>query len=255
MEIPVKLKVNIDARVASAIVTEVVKYLLYFQNQSPGPVDQVMQEVKEAADESRCEKVAESLPSHPANHPPPQPLQQPQTAPPCKRRRMKTADRKLCKFVRSVEGVFEFLQPDFLAQIQATDILLILGASAVRPKMACQLHFQSDSSSGFKPSSSEDLSEVGKSKASRQTLDCARQAVRALIVSASEAPVVSGATKMFLLFRAPVSESLPLTFLPKRGYTTQWRRGRAQIKPFLLNFDNASSNGDSEMVESSNFIW
>mmetsp|Transcript_44267 Transcript_44267/g.73731 ORF Transcript_44267/g.73731 Transcript_44267/m.73731 type:complete len:268 (-) Transcript_44267:75-878(-) len=217
MEIPVKLAVSVNAHSATKIFQEVVKFVLYFQNQCPGPYDQMLDTVKMLEEEEEEHVTNSTLVGR------------------RKRRRTTAGDRRLRKFVRDVEALFELVDAQFLVTSKGTDMLVVLGASPARPKMACLLQWCPNQAALHLPPSEVDDAVLLKKQAS----DGARRVIRALIQSALDTKIATGPSKLFVLSRGPVVDTPPPHFLPKRSFQPQWRKGKQIIRPICIKLHNS----------------
>eukprot|EP00241_Pyramimonas_parkeae_P010339 CAMPEP_0114260364 /NCGR_PEP_ID=MMETSP0058-20121206/20447_1 /TAXON_ID=36894 /ORGANISM="Pyramimonas parkeae, CCMP726" /LENGTH=253 /DNA_ID=CAMNT_0001375593 /DNA_START=207 /DNA_END=968 /DNA_ORIENTATION=+ len=209
MEVSVNLPVRaVDAVLAAVIFREVAKFVLYFQNQSPGPYDDMLRTVQELEAEAESQGAVRA-------------------------RRSRTRNRRLLQFVRSAEAIFSSVRSETLAACKATDLLLVLGASPARPKMACQIHLGDSSLVVDPPADGEPPWEEVTEK---QAKDCGRRVVRSLISAAADGPMASGASKLFVLMRAPATETPPANFLPKRCFKAQWKMRRRTVDPIRIMF-------------------
>ncbi|KAE8676728.1 F15k9.21, putative isoform 2 [Hibiscus syriacus] len=133
------------------------------------------------------------------------------------------------------------------------EVILVLGASPIRPQHVYQLCF-----SHSNPAPIVEANFV-KGKTAE---GLSRKAIRALITKGAGSSSYPGPTKLFLMVKAPTSFNLPLHFLPKRDF-----RYSKKIVPFRLRFrcrtqglkmddDHSSQTGRSKGIDSSNdLIW
>lgn len=210
MLLPVRVPVRVvTAQVAATILREVTKFMLYFQRQSPGPYDEMVEIVHDIAEMNEADQGSR--------------------AGAVRVRRRKTRHKRLLQFVQHSKALFHLLEPHVLVESRVTDVMLILGASAARPKMAVQLVL------GPRGVVTESAS-VDPAVLTKQAADCARRVLRALIQSAADMPMASGPTKLLVLVRAP-SDSPPPEFLPKRTFKPHWKFGRKVFNPLQITLD------------------
>jgi len=215
----VKLSSPVNAYSAAKIFQEVVKFMLYFQNQCPGPYDEVLQRVQ-MLEEEEVEDFASVGPAMIGRR---------------KRRRRTATERRLCKFVHGVEALFKLVDAPFLAASRGTETLVVLGASPARPKMACLLEWCPSHEALQLPPCEADA------QAKKDAANGARRVIRALIQSALDTKIATGPSKLFVLSRGPVEDAPSPHFLPKRSFQPQWRKGKQTVQPIRIKLHSAGA--------------
>ncbi|XVF72422.1 hypothetical protein PTKIN_Ptkin12aG0120100 [Pterospermum kingtungense] len=137
-------------------------------------------------------------------------------------REVKQGIRRMEKFMSRVSSLQTALQLMIREIPNIQEVILVIGASPIRPQHVYQLHF-SHSNVAF---SAEADFIKGKTAEG-----LSRKAIRALISKGAGSTSYPGPTKLFLMVKAPTSFNLPLHFLPKRDF-----RYSKKIVPFRLRF-------------------
>ncbi|CAK7346607.1 unnamed protein product [Dovyalis caffra] len=174
-----------------------------------------------------------------------------------KMREVKHGTKRLEKLVNTVGGLESALQLIISEVLCIEEVVLVLGASPIRPRYVYELCFlrgkvvQRDDDGGF-----------AKSKVAE---GISKKAVRALIRKGAGSGSYPGPTKLFLLVKAPSSFNLPLHFLPKRDfrYSKKIVPSRLQIKcrSHVLQMDapdcssQTSSSRNLRESASNDLIW
>ncbi|XP_010259868.1 PREDICTED: uncharacterized protein LOC104599157 [Nelumbo nucifera] len=135
-------------------------------------------------------------------------------------REVKQGIKKLGKLMNSIFSLQTAIQLMLNEIPDIHEIILILGASPLRPKYVYEMCFSCGKS--FQGS----VNDFSKSKTA-ETLS--RKVIRSLISKGAGSSTYAGPMKLFLLVKAPSTFSLPLHFLPKRDY-----RYSKKISPFRL---------------------
>ncbi|KAB5557429.1 hypothetical protein DKX38_008338 [Salix brachista] len=170
-------------------------------------------------------------------------------------REVKHGIRRLEKLVNTVGGLESALQLIISEVLCIEEVMLVLGASPIRPQHVYELCF---SRGNVVP---RDDDGFAKSKVAE---GLSRKAVRALISKGAGSSSYPGPTKLFLLVKAPSSFNLPLHFLPKRDfrYSKKIVPSKLQIKcRKVLGMDapdcgaQTSSFGNSRESASNDLIW
>ncbi|XP_015892093.1 uncharacterized protein LOC107426419 [Ziziphus jujuba] len=173
-----------------------------------------------------------------------------------KMREVKQGIRRLEKLMRAVSDFQNAVKLVINEVPNIQGVILVLGASPLRPQHVYDLCF----SHGKLPGGAQDFTK------SRAAEVLSRKAIRALISKGAGSGSYPGASKLFLLVKAPSSFNLPLHFLPKREF-----RYSKKIVPLRVQFkcrtqvglemdaaDLASQTGSSiSLVQSTQneFIW
>ncbi|XVF32593.1 hypothetical protein REPUB_Repub17cG0095600 [Reevesia pubescens] len=170
-------------------------------------------------------------------------------------REVKQGIRRMEKFMSTVSSLQTALQL-MISQIPSIqEVILVLGASPIRPQHVYQMCFSHPNAA----SSAETDFIKG-----RTAEWLSRKAIRVLISKGAGSSSYPGPTKLFLMVKAPTSFNLPLHFLPKRDF-----RYSKKIVPFRLRFrcrtqglgmgasNHGSQSGRSTgLIDSSNdLIW
>ncbi|XVE73157.1 hypothetical protein DITRI_Ditri11bG0094500 [Diplodiscus trichospermus] len=142
-------------------------------------------------------------------------------------REVKQGIRRMEKFMTGFSSLQTSLQLMIREIPNIQDVVLILGASPIRPIHVYQMHF---SHANAAASAEADFIK-GKTA---EVLS--RKAIRALISKGAGSSSYPGPTKLFLMVKAPTSFNLPLHFLPKRDFKFSkkivplrlWFRSRTQ---------------------------
>lgn len=137
-------------------------------------------------------------------------------------REVKQGIRRLEKFMNRISSLQTALQLMIREIPNIQEVILVLGASPIRPQHVYQMHF---SHANVAPSAEADFVK-GKTAEG-----LSRKAIRALISKGAGSTSYPGPTKLFLMVKAPTSFNLPLHFLPKRDF-----RYSKKIVPFRLRF-------------------
>ncbi|GAV89495.1 SecY domain-containing protein, partial [Cephalotus follicularis] len=172
-------------------------------------------------------------------------------------REVKQGIRKVEKLMNTISNIETAVQL-MIGEIPADsgiplEVILVLGASPIRPRDVYELSFSHGSSV---PCTAPDFTKT------RVAEGLSRKAVRALIAKGAGGGAYTGPTKLFLLVKAPSSFSLPLHFLPKRDF-----KYSKKIVPFRLWFkcktrdlevdarSHASQTSSSTSSSSHDLIW
>ncbi|RQO90835.1 hypothetical protein POPTR_005G208700v4 [Populus trichocarpa] len=170
-------------------------------------------------------------------------------------REVKHGIKRLEKLVNTVGGLESALQLIISEVLCIEEVILVLGASPIRPQHVYELCF---SRGNVVP---RDDGGFAKSKVAE---GLSRKAVRALISKGAGSSSYPGPSKLFLLVKAPSSFNLPLHFLPKRDfrYSKKIVPSRLQIKcRKVLEMDapdcgsQTSSSRNSRESASNDLIW
>ncbi|KAK8614636.1 hypothetical protein V6N13_068433 [Hibiscus sabdariffa] len=168
-------------------------------------------------------------------------------------REVKRGIKKMEKFMSTISSLQTALQLMISEIPNIQEVILVLGASPIRPQHVYQLFF-----SHANPAPTAEANFL-KSKTAE---GISRKAIRALISKGAGSSSYPGPTKLFLMVKAPTSFNLPLHFLPKRDF-----RYSKKIVPFRLRFRcrsqglrmgdvHSSQYGRSTGIDSSNdLIW
>ncbi|XP_057966578.1 uncharacterized protein LOC131156709 [Malania oleifera] len=211
-----EIKAPIDSFDSSAIfhvVTNVVGFVLYMHQQIPSILQDISLEFDTLHAEyqelemvlTQTEAKASSRRKHAG-----------------KMRELKQGIRRLEKLMKTVSSVQTALQLVISEIPDIQGVILVLGASPIRPQHVYEMCFSHGSivtggACGFT-----------KSKVAEAM---SRKAIRALISIGAGSNTYAGPSKLFLLVKAPSSFSSPLHFLPKRDF-----RYNKKIVPFRLQF-------------------
>ncbi|KAK3286269.1 hypothetical protein CYMTET_6167 [Cymbomonas tetramitiformis] len=235
MEIPVQLPYVVESVHLHKVLQELVKHVLFFHNQAPGPVDDLMREFQVLDSEGKpaCHG-AESSPVDERRHQ--------------KRRRVTTVERRGLKFVSAVQAFLRVLQPEMLNSCGAEEILLVLGASPTRARVAFNVQLSNRLVNLETPAEPEDPA-ASSQKKSKEANECARRVIRSLITAGIDAPDVRGPLKLFVLLRAPASSPFTGDFLPKRHFLPLWRKGKKKIHPTVIQLLSKTPSCASSLVQ------
>ncbi|GAB2281181.1 hypothetical protein Dimus_015784 [Dionaea muscipula] len=107
--------------------------------------------------------------------------------------------------ISSLQSAFQLI----ISEVLIEDVVLILGASPRRPKYVYEMHFPGGRTV---PQAFEDITNT------RAKESLSKKVIRALISKGVGPSSYLGPSKLFLLVKAPVSFSMPLHFLPNRGF-------------------------------------
>ncbi|XP_039008670.1 uncharacterized protein LOC120136779 [Hibiscus syriacus] len=168
-------------------------------------------------------------------------------------REVKRGIKKMEKFMSTISSIQTALQLMIRETPNVQEVILVLGASPIRPQHVYQLCFMHSN-----PAPTVEANFV-KGKTAE---GLSRKAIRALISKGAGSSSYPGLTKLFLMVKAPTSFNLPMHFPPKRDF-----RYSKKIVPFRLRFrcrtqglkmddDQSSQSGRSTGIDSSNdLIW
>uniref|UniRef100_A0A7N0SYC4 Uncharacterized protein n=1 Tax=Kalanchoe fedtschenkoi TaxID=63787 RepID=A0A7N0SYC4_KALFE len=169
-----------------------------------------------------------------------------------KKREVKYGIKRLQKLMSTTSDVEAALQLILNEAPNIQSVLLILGASSMRPQHVYEMSFLQGCD--FTPG----VIGFAKSKAAE---GLSRKAIRALISRGAGSSCYGGQSKLFLLVKAPSSLSLPLHFLPKRDfrYSKKIVPVRLQLK-CKLGYQKAieqkpASQPSHSLDASSQLIW
>ncbi|OMP05027.1 hypothetical protein COLO4_09104 [Corchorus olitorius] len=137
-------------------------------------------------------------------------------------REVKQGIRRMEKFMNTVSSLQNALQLMIREMSNIQEVILVLGASPIRPLHIYQMYF---SHANAAPYAEADFIK------GRTAEVLSRKAIRTLISKGAGSSSYPGATKLFLMVKAPASLNLPLHFLPKRDF-----RYSKKIVPFRLRF-------------------
>ncbi|KAL4603005.1 hypothetical protein ACB092_10G094600 [Castanea dentata] len=171
-------------------------------------------------------------------------------------REVKHGIKKLEKLMNTVSNLQTALKLMMSEIPNVQGVILVLGASPIRPQHVYELCFSHGKVVGS--------GEVYFTK-SKLAEGLSRKAIRTLISKGAGSGSYPGSNKLFLLVKAPCSFNLPLHFLPKRDF-----KYSKKIVPFRLRFkcrtqdqemdalDHASQTGSSTSLSDStsdDLIW
>ncbi|KAA8550878.1 hypothetical protein F0562_002562 [Nyssa sinensis] len=137
-------------------------------------------------------------------------------------REIKQGIRRLEKLMTTISSLRTALQLVISEIPNVQGVILVLGASPIRPQCVYELCFSHGKviSGGAR--------DFTKSRAAE---GLSRKAIRMLISKGAGSDTYAGPTKLFLLVKAPSSLNLPLHFLPKRDF-----RYSKKVVPLRLRF-------------------
>ncbi|KAJ7977418.1 F15k9.21, putative isoform 2 [Quillaja saponaria] len=222
----------LDSCIIFHTVNDVVGFVLYMHQQIPSTLQDISMEFDTLQAEYKELERA---------------LTEPEVKASCRRkhtskmRDINLGIRRFGKFMNTVSNLQTALKL-MISQIPSIEeVILILGASPLRPLHVYKLCF-SHGTAIFK-----DSDDFAKSKAAE---GLSRKAIRTLISKGAGCGSYPGPTKLFLLIKAPSSCNLSLHFLPKRDF-----KYSKKILPFRLLF--RCRNQDQEMIipTSDDLIW
>ncbi|KAK9282531.1 hypothetical protein L1049_005451 [Liquidambar formosana] len=147
-------------------------------------------------------------------------------------REVKHGIKKLEKLINTVSSLRAALQLMVTEIPDIQGVILILGASPIRPQHVYEMCF----------SHGRVVSQGGCDfTKSRAAEGLSRKAIRTLISKGAGSASYAGPIKLFLLVKAPSSINLPLHFLPKRDF-----RYNKKVVPFRLRFKCKSRNQEMD---------
>ncbi|XP_071741319.1 uncharacterized protein [Rutidosis leptorrhynchoides] len=126
-----------------------------------------------------------------------------------RKRQVKHGIRRLEKLMKTVASTQSALQMIFSEIPHVEAVVLVLGASPIRPRHVYELCF----SHGQNVVS--DACDFTRSKAAE---GISRKVIRTLVSKGAGSDSYAGPSKLFLLVKAPSSFNMPLHFLPKRDF-------------------------------------
>ncbi|RAL45737.1 hypothetical protein DM860_009601 [Cuscuta australis] len=145
-----------------------------------------------------------------------------------RKREVRVCMRRWNKFMNTISNVKTALQLMLTEVPSIETLLLVIGSTPIRPLHVFELHF----SQGGRVRSPD----YSRTRAVETIL---KKAIRELVSRGAGSSSNPGATKLYLLVRAPSSLSLPLHFVPKRDF----RFSKKKVEPFKLVF-KCKVNGD-----------
>lgn len=159
-------------------------------------------------------------------------------------REVRQGIRRLQKFMDAFSGLQTALQLMLSEVPDIQGIILVLGASPIRPQHVYEFRF---SHGRVVPGGACNFIK------SRAAEGLSRKAIRALISKGAGSASYTGPTKLFLLVRASSSFNLPLHFLPKRDfrYSKKIIPFRLQLKCRTRNQEMDTPHHDSQTANSS----
>ncbi|XP_038684618.1 uncharacterized protein LOC119984641 isoform X2 [Tripterygium wilfordii] len=137
-------------------------------------------------------------------------------------REVKHGIRRLEKLMNTISGLQTAMQLMISEIPNIQGVMLILGASPVRPLHVYELSFLHGNVIAVS---------AGEFSKTRAAEGLSRKAIRMLISKGAGSGSYAGPTKLFLLVKAPSSFNLPLHFLPKRDF-----KYSKKIVPLRLRF-------------------
>ncbi|XP_076890510.1 uncharacterized protein LOC143541621 [Bidens hawaiensis] len=172
-----------------------------------------------------------------------------------RKREVKYVIKRLEKLMKTVANTQTALQLAFSEIPHVESVILVLGASPVRPRHVYELCF----------SHGKDVSEACDFTKTRVAEVISRKVIRTLISKGAGSESYAGPSKLFLLVKAPSSFNMPLHFLPKRDFRQNKKivPMRLRIKcrnqdraVHFLNRDTQPANPSSMLDSTSDdYIW
>lgn len=172
-------------------------------------------------------------------------------------RAMKKEMRNRQKLIGSIQALLDALQAALKELSYIPSVLLILGSSSKQPFAAYDIQFHDVSPFSL----NEDMQASGKSSnLAILTKSFSKKITRAL-VSRDTAPSFTGPMKLFMFIKADATSHMPQAFVPKRGYTAQFRKASVRLlqiigtTPLASKDDVADSIMDENISSYSDLIW
>ncbi|GLU07535.1 hypothetical protein SLE2022_244900 [Rubroshorea leprosula] len=219
---------QLDGSVIFHVVKDVLGFILYMHQQIPSVLQDISLEFSEMQTESK--ELEDNL-------------KQTEVKASLRRQHMgrmrevKQGIRRLQKFMNTISSLETALQLIISEIPSIQEVILVLGASPIRPQHVYEMTF-SHTSAGSGTISHADFAK------SRTVEGLSRKAIRALISNGAGSSSYPGPSKLFLLVKAPLSFNLPLHFLPKRDF-----RYSKKIVPFRLRFKCRTQGMDSDPTD------
>lgn len=126
-----------------------------------------------------------------------------------RKRQVKHGIRRLEKLMNTVASTKSALQLVFSEVPHVEAVILVLGASPVRPRHVYEMCFSHGQNV---------VSDACDFTRSRAAEGISRKVIRTLVSKGAGSDSYAGPSKLFLLVKAPSSFNMPLHFLPKRDF-------------------------------------
>ncbi|KAF3791670.1 hypothetical protein EJ110_NYTH13826 [Nymphaea thermarum] len=206
------------------LLKEIIGFLLYVHHQIPSVLQHMEMEFEEL--QTECKILEDSVSTKGETR---TSLNRKQYG---KLREVKRGIRRWEKLMNSVNSLLSALQLWLDEILEVHEVILILGASPLRPLHVYKMCF---SHGKLACGGGTDCKDVDKSRKLADVLS--RKAIRALVAVGAGGISYSGPMKFFVLVKAPVSVSMPLQFLPRRDF-----KYSKKILPFRLNIKHGTRN-------------
>ncbi|CAH9099655.1 unnamed protein product [Cuscuta epithymum] len=203
---------SLDASFIFHIVVDIIGFALFMHEQIPS----ILQDLTSAFDELQAE--FEVLGNAVAQEETKGSIRRKHAS---RKREVRVSIRKFEKFMKTISNLKTALQLMITAIPSIESVLLVLGSTPLRPLHVYELQF---------PCGGRVVS--GDFSRSRVAETLSKKAIRELVSRGAGSSSYPGATKLYLLVRAPSSVSLPLHFIPKRDF----RFRKKVVVPFKLRF-------------------
>ncbi|KAL8262110.1 hypothetical protein R6Q59_026159 [Mikania micrantha] len=166
-----------------------------------------------------------------------------------RKREVKHNIRKLDKLMKSIASTQNALQLVFREIPHVEAVIVVLGASPVRPRHVYELCFSHGKDA---------ISDACDFTKTRVAEGISRKVIRTLVSKGAGSESYEGPSKLFLLVRAPSSFNMPLHFLPKRDFRYNKKIVPMRLRINCRNQDRAihkhSLNCDTQPANPSNML-
>ncbi|KAF5785082.1 hypothetical protein HanXRQr2_Chr10g0424391 [Helianthus annuus] len=163
-----------------------------------------------------------------------------------RKRQVKHVIRRLEKLMKTVADTQTALQLVFSDIPHVEAVILVLGASPVRPRRVYEFCF----------SHGKDVSDACDFTKTRVAEAFSKKVIRTLVAKGAGSESYAGPSKLFLLVKAPSSFNMPLHFLPKRDFRCNKKIVPMRLRIKCRNQDRAvhSLNCDPQPANPSNML-